>query len=106
MLCLFTVLVAMIRVRAVASSGKAFNAQTVLAGLRYVLETRLLLGSISLDLFAVLLGGAVALMPIFAQTILHAGPKGLGLLRAMPSLGAMLVSLTLVFRPSSGAPGA
>ncbi len=99
MLCLFMVLVGSIRVRAAASAGKAFNAKTVLAGLRYVLETRLLLGSISLDLFAVLLGGAVALMPIFAQTVLHAGPRGLGLLRAMPSLGAMLVSLTLVVRP-------
>ena len=99
MLCLFLVLVASIRVRAVAVEGKAFNARTVLAGLRYVMETRLLLGSISLDLFAVLLGGAVALMPIFAQNVLHAGPKGLGLLRAMPSLGALIVSLTLVFRP-------
>ena len=99
MLCLFMVLVGSIRVRAVAPAGKAFNAQTVLAGLRYVLETRLLLGSISLDLFAVLLGGAVALMPIFAQSELHAGPRGLGLLRAMPSLGAMLVSLYLVVRP-------
>ena len=57
---------------------RAFNVGTVLAGLKYVLETRLLLGSISLDLFAVLLGGAVALMPIFAQSVLHAGPKGLG----------------------------
>ena len=99
MLCLFLLLVSMIRARAAASAGKAFNAQTVLAGLRYVLETRLLLGSISLDLFAVLLGGAVALMPIFAHDVLHAGAKGLGLLRAMPSLGALLVSLTLVFRP-------
>jgi len=64
-----------------------------------VAETKLLLGSISLDLFAVLLGGAVALMPIFAHDVLHAGATGLGLLRAMPSLGALAVSLTLVFRP-------
>ena len=98
-LAVYMVLLAMIRARAVGGAGKAFNAGTVLAGLRYVLQTRLLLGSISLDLFAVLLGGAVALMPIFAQTVLHAGPRGLGLLRAMPSLGAMLVSLTLVVRP-------
>ena len=105
MLCLFMLLVGFIRVRAVAAERKAFNAQTVLAGLRYVMETRLLLGSISLDLFAVLLGGAVALMPIFAQNVLHAGPKGLGLLRAMPSLGALIVSLTLVFRPIQGRAG-
>ena len=99
MLCGFMLLVAMIRVRPVAAPLKAFSWSTVLAGLTYVARTKLLLGSISLDLFAVLLGGAVALMPIFAETVLHAGPQGLGLLRAMPSLGALAVSLTLLFRP-------
>lgn len=99
MLCSFMVLVAMIRVRPVDGPRKAFSWTTVLAGLTYVARTKLLLGSISLDLFAVLLGGAVALMPIFAETVLHAGPQGLGLLRAMPSLGALAVSLTLIFRP-------
>ena len=99
MLCGFIMLVGMIRVRAVAGEKKAFNATTVLAGLKYVAQTRLLLGSISLDLFAVLLGGAVALMPIFAESVLHAGPQGLGLLRAMPSLGALAVSVTLIFQP-------
>lgn len=99
MLCGFLLMIAMIRVRAVTGEKKAFNAQTVLAGLKYVAENRLLLGSISLDLFAVLLGGAVALLPIFSHDVLHAGAKGLGLLRAMPSLGALAVSLTLVVRP-------
>ena len=100
MMLAFLGLIGAIRVRTlVGGPSKAFNATTVLAGLRYVMETRLLLGSISLDLFAVLLGGAVALMPIFAHDVLHAGPTGLGLLRAMPSLGALAVSLTLVFRP-------
>ncbi len=99
MLCSFMVLVGMIRVRAVSGPQKAFSWTTVLAGLKYVARTRLLLGSISLDLFAVLLGGAVALMPIFAETVLHAGPKGLGLLRAMPSLGALAVSITLILKP-------
>jgi MFS family permease len=100
MMVAFICLIGAIRVRAlVGGPKKAFNATTVLAGLRYVVQTRLLLGSISLDLFAVLLGGAVALMPIFAHDVLHAGPTGLGLLRAMPSLGALAVSLTLVFRP-------
>ena len=99
MLCGFMLLVAMIRVRPVAGPQKAFSWSTVLAGLTYVARTRLLLGSISLDLFAVLLGGAVALMPIFAETVLHAGPQGLGLLRAMPSLGALAVSLTLLLKP-------
>ena len=99
MLLGFLVLVGLIRTPAGSGEKKAFNTNTVLAGLKYVLETRLLLGSISLDLFAVLLGGAVALMPIFAHEVLHAGPQGLGLLRAMPSLGALAVSLTLIFRP-------
>ena len=99
MLFSFMAFVGMIRVRATTSEKKAFNAKTVLAGLKYVAETKLLLGSISLDLFAVLLGGAVALLPIFAHDVLHAGAKGLGLLRAMPSLGALVVSLTLIFRP-------
>jgi hypothetical protein len=71
----------------------------ILAGIRYVLKTQILLGSISLDLFAVLLGGAVALMPIFAQDILHAGPRGLGLLRAAPAIGALAVSMWLTWRP-------
>jgi MFS family permease len=99
MLLGFLVLVAFIQARPPAGGKKAFNAKTVLAGLRYVAETRLLLGSIALDLFAVLLGGAVALMPIFAHDVLHAGAQGLGILRAMPSLGALAVSLTLVFKP-------
>jgi MFS family permease len=99
MLLSFMVLVAMIRVRPVGGVQKAFSWTTVLAGLTYVAKTKLLLGSISLDLFAVLLGGAVALMPIFAETVLHAGPQGLGLLRAMPSLGALAVSITLIVKP-------
>ena len=78
---------------------KGFTVETMLAGLRYVIGTRLLLGSISLDLFAVLLGGAASLMPIFAVDILHSGANGLGILRAMPSLGALTVSLTLLAYP-------
>jgi MFS family permease len=71
----------------------------MLAGFRYVLHTRLLLGSFSLDLFAVLLGGATALMPIFATDILHGGPRALGLLRAMPALGALVILLWMIFWP-------
>lgn len=82
-----------------AADGKAFTVRTMLAGLRYVMSTRLLLGSISLDLFAVLLGGATSLLPIFAADILHSGANGLGLLRAMPSLGALTVSLILLKTP-------
>jgi MFS family permease len=95
----FLVLVGMMRTRPVRVVKNAFNLHSMLAGFRYVLHTRLLLGSFSLDLFAVLLGGATALMPIFATVILHAGPRALGLLRAMPALGALVVSLCLTFRP-------
>ena len=82
-----------------AGEKKGFTLETMFAGLRYVISTRLLLGSISLDLFAVLLGGAVSLMPIFAADILHAGANGLGVLRSMPSLGALAVSLTVLAFP-------
>ncbi len=99
MLLGFIVLVSMIRARMVTADKKAFNMKTVLAGLEYVWRSKLLLGSISLDLFAVLLGGATALLPIFATDILHAGPRGLGLLRAMPSVGALAVSLTMLVKP-------
>ncbi len=94
----FIVLVAVIHPRG-AAEKKGFTIDTMLAGLRYVMGTRLLLGSISLDLFAVLLGGAVSLLPIFAEQILHRGPHALGLLRAMPSLGALAVSLSLSVFP-------
>ncbi|HXB61779.1 MAG TPA: MFS transporter [Acidobacteriaceae bacterium] len=100
-ICMLTFigLIASLHIRPGVADSRAISMQTVLAGLHYVWGAKLLLGSISLDLFAVLLGGAVNLMPIFASDILHCGPSGLGMLRAAPSLGALLVSLTLVFFP-------
>ncbi|HND32485.1 MAG TPA: MFS transporter, partial [Myxococcota bacterium] len=68
-------------------------------GLTYVRTRPVLLGVISLDLFAVLLGGAVALLPVFAKDILHAGPEGLGLLRAAPAIGATVSALWLAGHP-------
>ncbi len=68
---------------------------TMLAGIRYIWERRILLGTLSLDLFAVLLGGATALLPMVAHDILRAGPLGLGLLRSAPAAGALIVSLWL-----------
>ena len=97
-LTVFLIMVSRISPRG-AAEGKGFTFETMLAGLRYVIRTRLLLGSISLDLFAVLLGGAVSLLPIFAVDILHRGAHALGLLRAMPSLGALIVSLGLSLFP-------
>jgi MFS family permease len=106
MLLGFIVLISMIRAKMMKRDKKAFSMQTMLAGLEYVWRAKLLLGSISLDLFAVLLGGATALLPIFATDILHAGPRGLGLLRAMPSVGALAVSLTMVVKPIKRKAGA
>ena len=68
---------------------------TLLAGFKFIKSEQIVLGAISLDLFAVLLGGAVALMPVYASDILHAGPLGLGLLRASPGIGAIVVALWL-----------
>lgn len=95
----FLLLVSTVQPRPEVFEKKAFSLGNMLAGLRYVRNARLLLGSISLDMFAVLLGGAVSLMPIFAQDILHAGPRGLGLLRAAPAIGALTISLVLARRP-------
>ncbi|HEX7918317.1 MAG TPA: MFS transporter [Gemmatimonadales bacterium] len=69
------------------------------AGIRFVFSRQILLGAISLDLFAVLFGGAVALLPIFAADILHVGPQGLGVLRAAPAVGAVAMSLWIAHRP-------
>jgi MFS family permease len=72
---------------------------SLVAGVRFILRTRTLLGAIALDLFAVLLGDAIALAPVFAITILHTGPIGLGLLRTSPSVGALAAALILTRRP-------
>ncbi len=68
---------------------------TVFAGFRFIFQNRPVLGAISLDLFAVLLGGATALLPIFCKDVLHVGPSALGLLRAAPAVGALLMSVVL-----------
>jgi MFS family permease len=69
------------------------------AGLHFVFNNKIVLGAISLDLFAVLFGGAVALLPIFAAEILSVGPEGLGVLRAAPSVGALLIAVYAAHRP-------
>ena len=95
----FLALVGAMRARPVRVVKNAFTLETMLAGFRYVWQAKLLLGSISLDLFAVLLGGATALLPIYAKDILHTGPWGFGILRAMPAVGALMVSLVMIVRP-------
>ena len=73
--------------------------KSILAGLRYVWRNQLILGTTTLDLFAVLLGGAVALLPVFAREILQTGPRGLGVLRAAPGIGAALTALAITLFP-------
>jgi MFS family permease len=73
--------------------------EKILTGLRFVFRNKLILSAISLDLFAVLFGGAVALLPIFAEEILHIGKAGLGILRAAPSVGALLMALYITHHP-------
>src|SRR5262249_19246155 len=75
------------------------NARNLLAGFRYIWREKIIFGSISLDLFAVLLGGAVALLPVYAREILHTGPWGLGILRTAPGVGAAAMAVFLAHWP-------
>ena len=102
----FLALIASLHVRLGRMEHRATTLKVVLAGFQYVWRMPMLLGSFSLDLFVVLFGGAVALMPIFANDILHTGPRGLGMLRAAPAVGALATSLLLArfpFRRKAGA---
>ncbi|QLF71249.1 MFS transporter [Peteryoungia desertarenae] len=93
------VLVLMVQRPPQRMSNKAVDKDSLLAGFRFIFKEKVVLGAISLDLFAVLLGGAVALMPIFARDVLTLGPWGLGLLRAAPGIGAILVAIALASFP-------
>lgn len=75
------------------------NRAMLFEGLRYIWKDKFILGALSLDLFAVLLGGATALLPVYASDILHVGASGLGLLRSAPGLGAILTGVALAHRP-------
>lgn len=88
-----------------ARPREPITVKTVFAGLHYIWNKKLILGAISLDLFAVLLGGAVALLPVYAREILHTGPCGLGLLRTAPGVGAALMAVLLAHRPLRGRSG-
>ena len=95
-------LVCMFMIRPIVRSeieGSRNPWRQMIDGLHYVRRNRLVLGAISLDLFAVLLGGATAMLPVFARDILEAGPTGLGHLRAAPAVGATLTALWFAWRP-------
>ncbi|MDB5870522.1 MAG: major facilitator superfamily 1 [Polaromonas sp.] len=92
-------LIAVLRYDHVPPPREPVSLKTLLAGAEFVWQRKALLGAVSLDLFAVLLGGATALLPMFAKDILHVGPWGLGLLRAAPAAGALLMSVVLTRWP-------
>jgi MFS family permease len=98
--CLFFIAVLLtIRERKLPLSKEPVTRQTITAGVKFLWNTKIVLGAITLDMFAVLFGGAVALLPIYARDILMVGPEGLGVMRAMPSIGALLVALIIASRP-------
>lgn len=92
---------AMVRVAGPATAvvRPASEGPHILEGVRFVLRDRIVLAALSLDLFAVLFGGATALLPVFTQTVLHASPEWLGYLRAAPAVGAVLMALLLAYLP-------
>lgn len=95
-LCVF--LLSMVRRRPVAAEREPMTLKSLVVGFKFVFASRVILGTITLDLFAVLLGGATALLPVYAKDILHAGPSGLGILQAALPLGSLACALYLAHR--------
>jgi MFS family permease len=91
--------------RAESELGNAPGVESLLLGIRFIRTTPIILGAISLDLFAVLFGGAVALLPLYAKSILHTGPLGLGILRSGPAIGALVAGVLLAHRSLRGRAG-
>ncbi len=100
-----SMLVAMIRIERTVPPRQRVSAEILFAGIAFIRKNPIILGAISLDLFAVLLGGATALLPIYARDVFATGPWGLGLLRAAPAAGALLMAITLAHHPISGRAG-
>ncbi len=94
-----SILVNRVRLHHVAVIAEKFSFKTLLTGFSFVFTNRIILGIITLDMFAVLLGGATALLPVYAKEILHVGPYGLGMLQTALPVGAILCSFTLTHRP-------
>ena len=95
----FLILLSLIRGRRLALSNKSASWESLTEGLRFIRDTKVILAAITLDMFAVLFGGAVALLPIYATDVLKVGPKGLGIMRAAPSIGAIIMAFTLAHLP-------
>jgi MFS family permease len=96
---IFLGLAAAIRHRSTDRLSDELTLASLVAGIRFVVRTKLILATLTLDLFAVLLGGATTLLPVYARDILHVGPAGLGWLNAAPSLGAVAMAVGLASRP-------
>jgi MFS family permease len=105
LMVLATALCALVHYEHQPAAPEPVNMDVLLAGVRHIRGNPVLLGAISLDLFAVLLGGATALLPIFARDILDVGPEGLGMLRAAPALGALPMAVLLSTWPPQNEPG-
>ena len=95
----FAVLVSQIKGRVLPLARKSATLDSLKEGIRFMRETKVILAAITLDMFAVLFGGAVALLPIYATDILHVGAQGLGIMRAAPSIGAIIMAFALAHLP-------
>ena len=96
---IFLILLGFIKGRPLALSRKAPTIESLMDGFRFIRGTKVILAAITLDMFAVLFGGAVALLPIYATDILRVGPQGLGVMRAAPSVGAILMAFAIAYLP-------
>ncbi len=96
---IFAIAVSFMRLRPIAQSTESISWSSVLAGFRFLSASKILMAAITLDLFAVLFGGAVALLPVYAKDILNVGPEGLGWLQSAQSVGAILMAIIMIYLP-------
>lgn len=96
---IFTILLSMIKGKQLPLAGKSATWASLIEGFKFMRDTKVILAAITLDMFAVLFGGAVALLPIYATDILKVGPQGMGVMRAAPSIGALLMAFVLAHLP-------
>ena len=95
----FTILLSRIKGKPLPLARKSATWSALIEGFRFMRDTKVILAAITLDMFAVLFGGAVALLPIYATDILHVGPQGMGVMRAAPSIGALLMAFAIAHLP-------
>lgn len=96
---IFTIMLSMIKGRQLPLAPKSATWSSLTEGFKFMRDTKVILAAITLDMFAVLFGGAVALLPIYATDILHVGPQGMGIMRAAPSIGALLMAFLIAHLP-------